>query len=216
MSKNTRITCPECQASHTLRLNVTGRFVCPQCGTQAVVNDIVQPREGLRTSAPMPDDLSFVQLGTTGVLDGTPFEIIGRMRLQLRNDYKNFWCAVHQNGSGFWIAESFGSFAIYNGAWQPYNDNPAKLRSNQIIPLTEGDITGEYVERCEALSFRGELLPWDAVEPGWFVVQAGSKDMRSAFFVTKAYVKRIEYLLGRKVPVENLKLANTLAWNEWN
>ena len=117
--------------------------------------------------------------------------------------------------SGFWMAESFGSFAVYNGAWQPYTDLASKLRSNQTIPLPDGPITGEYVERCESLALLGELLPWSIVEPGWFVVQ-GSKGARTAFFMTKPNVGGVHYLLGKKVPVENLTLANTLPWNEWN
>lgn len=216
MSLHTRITCPGCQAQHTLRLRLTGRFICPYCRAQAVVDGIAQDAcRPLITAAPMPDDLSFVQIGTTGVLDGAPFEVIGRIRLQLRNDYKNFWCAVRKEGSGFWMVESFGSFAVYNGAWQPYTDLASKLRSNQTIPLPDGPVTGEYVERCEGLALLGELLPWSIVEPGWFVVQ-GSKGARTAFFMTKPNVGGIHYLLGKKVPVENLKLANTLPWNEWN
>jgi hypothetical protein len=215
MSTHTRITCPGCQAPYTLRLTHTGSFVCLRCATVAVIDNVVQSGDALRTAAPMPDDLSFVQLGTTGTLDNEPFEIIGRIRLQLRNDYKNFWCAVHKEGRGFWLAESFGSFAVFTPTWHPYTDQPVKLRADKLIPIPDGPVRGDYVERCESLAFLGELMPWNLMDPGWFIVQ-GSKTDRTAIFITKPKMTGVHYLLGRKIPVEKLSLANTLAWNEWS
>ncbi len=61
----------------------------------------------------MPDDWSYIQIGTTGEYKSRPFQIVGRIRLQLRSEYKNFWCAADHKGDSLWIAESFGSISIF-------------------------------------------------------------------------------------------------------
>jgi len=164
--------------------------------------------------AKVPEDWSFLQIGSAGEYKNNAFTIVGRVRLQLRNDYKNFWCAVYSTGKCLWIAESFGSFRVFTTSWQRYKNDATKLRAGKTIHLG-GNIAmqGEYVERCENLRFEGEIGPWNLFRPGFFVVQASRDSGETAIFTI--YRDTVDILTGERVSSEDLKLTNILEWNEW-
>ena len=112
LSRNTPMTCPACNTTHNLQLQDRALLACKQCFT---ILETSNPTD--TPTRPVPEDWSFLQIGTTGNYDNAPFTITGRIRLQLRNDYKNFWSAEYNNGKCLWIVESFASFSVQN--WLP-------------------------------------------------------------------------------------------------
>ena len=107
---------------------------CKKCNA-VVVNNNTSERKG--EFAPPPEDWSFIKLGSGGEVEGKPFKIVGRVRLQLRNDYKNFWCAEYERGKCLWLVESFASFALFTSSWAKYTKKVEKLRAAAWIPINE-------------------------------------------------------------------------------
>jgi len=134
--------------------------------------------------------------------------------MQLRNDYKNFWCAEYSNGESLYIMESFGSFAVFLSPWREYKGKPSKLRAGKTVEIA-GNVTikGEYVEKCEFLSFEGQLGPWPILKKGLFVVQSSMGKKTAVFFIDPK--NRIDYLEGEKVVRERLNFKDIVEWNEW-
>jgi hypothetical protein len=162
----------------------------------------------------MPDDWSYIQIGTTGEFKSRPFQVAGRIRLQLRNEYKNFWCAADHRGDPIWIAESFGSMSVFTSPWQKFPEKVAKLRAGVTIHVSQSlKLVGESVEKCESLSIRGEIAEWILLNPGFFILQAGISSITAYFFPEDE--NNIHMLLGEKATIESLKLKNILQWNEW-
>ncbi|MBA4056441.1 MAG: hypothetical protein C0490_17125 [Marivirga sp.] len=163
---------------------------------------------------PVPDDWSFVDVGSNGEFQSVPFKVTGRVRIQLRNDYKNFWCVEYNQGKCGWIIESFASFLFVASSWVSYEKDATKLRAGNSIPITsELKLKGEYVEKCEGISFQGEIGPWTSFESGFFIVQASDISGKAAIFFIEN--KKVEFLIGEKVLVEKLNLKNIIEWNEW-
>jgi hypothetical protein len=186
--------------------------VCPACGHIIYYQRNADPG---RIPDKIPDDWSFVRLRTTGEYQNEKFIVCGRIRLQLRNDYKNFWCAEYKNGKSLWIVESHASFSVFSGAWMSYEKDPIKLRANLSIPVNSMlTVKGEYVEKCEEMSFEGELSSWKHFDPGFFVVQGSHSNGPTAIF-TILNKHTVDYLLGEKVKIESLNLQNIHEWNEW-
>jgi hypothetical protein len=203
------VTCPTCNTVYTPQLNGRSLLACARCAT------ILQSRDMEATPPrPMPDDWSFVQIGTTGVYKDKPFTIIGRIRLQLRNDYKNCWSAVYGNGQCLWIIESFASFSVFDNPWVEYTGDHTKLRAGSKVSglFDQVSLDGEYVEKCEGLSYAGEVGPWPFFTPGFFVVQA-SENTSTALFLIKG--SEVVHNTGRKVLTEKLGLKQTITWHEW-
>lgn len=190
-------------------LDVSSLLVCKNC------RDIVAYRNG--TEKPVytqvPEDWSFLRIGSTGEFEKQPFKIIGRVRLQLRNDYKNFWTAVYGRDECMWLVESFGSFAVFTSPWRDYDKDATNLRANNTIPISANlKLTGDYVEKCEAITYEGEVGPWKIFRPGFFLVQASGHDQTALFLTNKG---QVEYIIGKTVLLDDLKFQNIITWNEW-
>ncbi|WP_331982959.1 hypothetical protein [Ohtaekwangia sp.] len=188
-------------------------IVCRVCSVM-IFSESVVGAEPVKAE-PVPEDWSFLKIGSAGIYKEQPFTIVGRIRLQLRNDYKNFWSAVYSTGKCLWIAESFGSFSVFTTSWERYTKSPSKLRADKSIQLNEDiAVRGEYVERCERLRFEGEIGQWPALHRGFFVIQASNNNGETAMF-TVHKKENVYILTGEKVARENLKLTNILEWDEW-
>ena len=162
-----------------------------------------------------PEDWSFIKINTTGVYNQQAFTVVGRLRLQLRNEYKNFWSIGLQNGSSLWLMESFGSFAIFPAIWHDYKNAVSNLRAGKTIQVMKGlKLMVEYVEKCEDISCEGEIGSWKQFAPGFFVIQAANNTNEIALFTINNSTD-VDYLGGLKVEYKHLNLNNIIGWDEW-
>lgn len=162
----------------------------------------------------MPSDWSFIQLGTTFKYNERSYEVVGRVRLQLRNDYKNLWSAVHPD-SQVWLMESFASGAVLEDTWKVYGKPVSKLHAGSTFTVRAGiKLRGEYVEKCEGLSIEGEIGEWPLLQPGFFFIQGSNNDYQTAVFTVDAK-QHIKSLQGMKADIDQLQLTNIVGWNEW-
>ncbi len=72
--------CPSCGGAITFTSSITVSVVCPYCRSLVVRRDL--DVEALGKVAQLPPDLTPLQLGSTGMLDGVGFRLIGRVRWQ--------------------------------------------------------------------------------------------------------------------------------------
>jgi hypothetical protein len=211
VTRNSVYSCSSCNTTHTLVLNEPSLLACKNCYEIIASSDNIEKP----LKAPVPSDWSFVQIGSTAEFKKIALRVIGRIRLQLRNEYKNFWCVEAGQGKCMWMMESFGSFAVLDPTWETYDGEVNKLRSGIPIDFRSGKrLTGEYVEKIEGLTYQGELGPWTEFLPGAFMVQASNADGVIAIYFIHSK-EEIKFLAGEKISPENLKLANILMWNEW-
>ena len=212
MNRNSVHSCPSCNTLHTQVLEETTLLACKNCG-EIVFQNIVGYEKPMPSK--VPEDWSFVKVGSSGLFQKKTFTIIGRIRLQLRNEYKNFWCAEVENGKSQWIMESFGSFSVLNPPWHTYTKDASKLRAGQSIEVATGlKYKGEYVERCEGISYEGEIGAWKLFTPGFFLIQASRNDRNTTIFTIEKK-ENVEYLTGSIVLMEELNLQNIVEWNDW-
>ena len=68
--------------------------------------------EAIGQAAQLPDDLSPLQLGTGGELDGLGFTLIGRVRLAYEEGSWTEWCALFGDNRYGWVAEAQGFFMV--------------------------------------------------------------------------------------------------------
>jgi hypothetical protein len=201
------ITCPECGTLNS-QLIKNSLMICKRC--YAIVNGSTDP---VNKAVPMPDDWSFIQIGTTFEHNKKVYSIVGRVRLQLRNDYKNLWYSIDATGERSWLMDSFGSLAVLNVDWKEFTQKSNQLHAGNTIKLSSDFIVrGEFVEKCELMNFQGEIHDWRLMSPGFFVVQAGTERLVALFTTDHNDVNSIT---GEKIEIDQLGLKNILIWDEW-
>jgi len=209
VKKHSTYNCPACNTLHTITLELASLLICKNCGE--IIQDGNSSDKPPRTR--IPEDWSFLRIGSTGEFNKQPFKIIGRVRIQLRNDYKNFWSADNGRGECLWLMESFGSFAVFTSPWREYDKDASKLRAGNAIPVSSDvKLIGDYVEKSEGVSYEGELGPWKLFRPGFFLIQASANGNTAVFLVNKG---NAEYLIGTILSLEDFKFQNIITWNEW-
>jgi hypothetical protein len=111
--------------------------------------------------------------------------------------------------------ESFASFALMEPTWNAYGETKRKLHADASIKIDkELTVKGEFVERCEGITYEGEIGDWTLFDRGFFFIQASDlKGNICVFMVEKK--DSILFLKGMKTEIETLNLKNILVWDEW-
>ena len=68
--------------------------------------------ETIGQMAVLPPDLSPLQIGAKGEVDGQPFTLIGRVRVAYDEGSWNEWCALFPEDKHGWVAEAQGFFMV--------------------------------------------------------------------------------------------------------
>ncbi|MFZ4688513.1 MAG: DUF4178 domain-containing protein [Polymorphobacter sp.] len=125
--------CPNCGAPIAFRSAGLPVVVCEFCRST-----IMRRGEDLAlagTAARVPETISPVQIGTSGVFGGQAFDIIGRVRWHWRHDAGlvgggwSEWLALFGDGSTGWLAEAMGRYTMMMA----------------VLPLPGDDIVGRVI-----------------------------------------------------------------------
>lgn len=105
-----RAACPQCGAPIEFASAASASAVCSFCRST-----VVREGEALRqigTSAALFDDHSPLQLGATGVYQGAPFSVLGRVQLSYEGGTWNEWHVRFDEGKGGWLSEDNGRYVL--------------------------------------------------------------------------------------------------------
>ena len=228
--------CPQCGATVPFQSSVTVSTTCSFCRSIVVRKGLNVESLGLQ--AELPPDLSPLQIGTTGVFEGRPFTLVGRVRVGYTEGAWNEWCADFGEGAWGWIAEAQGHFmASFEIA--PEDDFPGALLmrtsresedtlqvknfghavGRENLPLGKTVAIGgqEYTVRdsklTRVLGADGEL-PFVPVKDGTaWSVDLGASECR---FANAEYSETgLRLFVGRFCEFEDLKFSNLRAVPGW-
>jgi hypothetical protein len=104
------LSCPSCGANVDFRSKASVFAVCSFCKSTLVRHDM--NLENIGKMSEIQDDLTPLQLGTTGNYDGKKFEIIGRLRIAYEDGFWNEWYALFGGDKTGWLAEAQGFYAM--------------------------------------------------------------------------------------------------------
>ena len=214
MSSMTTFTCPECKTTQSLRSDKSLVFICTTCGS------LLRDETSLDLpKRPIPADWSVVQIGSTGSFKGKAFEVIGRVRLQLQKEYKNYWSIWYAQTKEYgWLVESLGFYAICPGNFFEIKDSD---RLKGIVPHESFHISDKATiilddeDYCESLAYTGELPTWSFYAPRFRIVQGNSDKVIASFFHVSVIRELALFLVGEWVSWKSLELKNLNTEHEW-
>lgn len=127
-------TCPSCGAEIGIRSATAVTAVCGYCHSVLLIQQNALVLSG-RHSAVL-NDLSPLQIGTTGMWQGIPFTLIGRMQVSYDAGSWSEWHALMQDGSSAWLSESNDRFVFTRLQPSPPQAKPLPEFSNLKVGST--------------------------------------------------------------------------------
>jgi len=202
--------CDHCGKDYRHQLVDSWLIVCTHC--QHVIKG-----EGLVKSSQltMPDDWSTLQIGTTGKYKNQNFQITGRVRIQMRNDFRNLWCAQYGKET-LWIGQSLEGIGFFNTPFVPYpQEFQPKMRAGIFVAFSESiKLKCEMIDKCLGLHCEGEVSTFPYPDGEFTLLQANNSN-GNTMLVFMRDKEQAQFLWGVTTLVYGVKFENTKKWSEW-
>jgi len=149
--------CPNCGGAVAFQSSIAVFAVCPFCRSMVVRHDVNV--EAIGEMAALPPDLSPLQIGTKGEIDGQGFTLIGRVRLAYDEGSWNEWCALFGDNRIGWVAETQGFFMVsFEVAWPAqFPTDAGELTVGRAIEIEQEAYTVMDCKETVCLGSEGEL-----------------------------------------------------------
>jgi hypothetical protein len=98
-----KISCPSCGGSVKITDEEAVFIACPYCDTQ--INIWGEDLVSFDDVGTIEADGSPLQLGTRGIFEDAPFEVIGRIQHRIEEAFLNEWFILYQDGRLAWLRE---------------------------------------------------------------------------------------------------------------
>ena len=105
-----KANCPGCGAEVVFRSATSAMAVCGYCNTRVLKQGAGVADAG-KLSAVL-EDYTPLQINTSGLLDGAPFTLVGRLQLAYADGHWNEWVAMFDDGSAGWLADASGQYVF--------------------------------------------------------------------------------------------------------
>ena len=201
--------CPQCGAPVPMRAGGMPYAVCAYCQTLIA-------RDGMRDvgkAAALPYDISPIQLGTGGAVDGARFTVVGRVRWGWAEGAWNEWLLQLPDGSTRWLGEAMGQFQILTERDDVAARLPTAIALGDVVEVDGEAMMASDIKTVTCLGGEGDL-PFPTPRD-W---QVQSIDFRSvsglALSVQRDQVGPSAYV-GRYVELADLKPSRLRAIDGW-
>ena len=171
--------------------------------------------EAIGTMAILPPDLSPLQIGTQGDLQGLTFTILGRVRLAYDDGSWNEWFAVFSDGHYGWIAEAQGVFMVSFESTAPDSlSNSDDLTIGRLLNIENQTYSVTDKKKTVCLAAEGELPV--TVPPGRQAVSVDLAGTNGEFASLEYSDGGARLFLGRYAQFEELKFSNLRPVPGWS
>jgi hypothetical protein len=209
--------CPNCGAEIRFRSVALPVRVCDFCRSTVLRRG--DTLEAVGRVAVVPDDVSPLQLSTTGRYARQDFEIIGRVRWRWSGGAWSEWLLQSGDGSCAWLGEAAGRFMLLFPARQALPTDLANaVRDGRIIAGTEAtidDLTYRVNDAREVTCIGGEgELPFSVSRGlGATSVDLLRDDGSCASVQTEG--DEVAAYVGRYVTLAELRPRNLRRFEDW-
>jgi len=173
------ISCPSCGANVNFVSKASIFAVCSYCKSSLVRQNM--NLEVVGKISELRDDLTPIQIGTSGMFDGKKFEVIGRMRIGWADGYWNEWYSLYDGSKESWLVEAQGFLALCF----PYDETPMPTKGvvspgRNVHFGKHGYFQVEDMREVECIYSEGELPvngPQGRISVSVDLTEEGGSDM---------------------------------------
>ncbi len=151
-----KLSCPACGAEVLFKSRSSIFGVCSFCSSTLVRHDM--NIESLGKMTEMPQDMSPLQIGTTGVFENSRFEVVGRQRIGWESGSWNEWYLHFDSGKDGWLADAQGFYMVSFQFFEQTNlPDLSKLRVAEPLMLNKIEFTVDDIREVSCIGSQGEL-----------------------------------------------------------
>jgi hypothetical protein len=172
--------------------------------------------EAIGQAAQLPEDLSPLQIGTHGEIDGQGFILIGRVRIAYDEGSWNEWCALFGDNRYGWVAEAQGFFMV-SFEFTPPDDfakSPGELLPGASWTIQNQTYTVADSKQSTCLGCEGEL-PFQAT-PNRKATSVDLSGVDSRFASMEFSDAGIRLFVGRYARFDDLKFSDLRLVPGWS
>lgn len=125
------INCPNCGGPVVFRSAALPAVVCSYCNSMLARSDAGVAVVGV--SAPLPFDVSPIQLGVRGRFESRGFDVIGRIRWAWTDGSWNEWMLLFDDGTTGWLGDAMGQFMLLRER-PDFTSSDRKVQSGNVFP----------------------------------------------------------------------------------
>ena len=214
-----RANCPNCGAPIAFKSVELPVKVCDYCHSSVLRTG--GNLQAMGKVADVPDDVSPLQLGTTGRVGAHGFELIGRVRWRYADGAWNEWLAYFDDGSTRWLGESMGRYMLLHPVDLAQVQSPVVdlMRGGRDVPpgieatIENVQYWASDVKTVSCVASEGEL-PFNSLG-----LTAQSIDLMSAdehcASIQKAEGEEVEAYAGQYVTLADIAAKNLRSFEGW-
>lgn len=208
-----QLNCTDCKA--TVRFATDGSWArtCSSCQS-LVLRSGDRYAVGLPRMAVLPD-LSPMAVGSVGSFAGAEFRIVGRMRVEGANGYRNFWSLQGRDLPYRWLVHAYGTYALM-AKWpgQFPKSEMRGIKPNRSMKLDDGlDYCAEMLDNSFRFAFEGELM--EPLQLPYTIELEAGRAPNDKVIVHVMADAGLEALVGIMVDFEELHFEHSPTWARW-
>ena len=207
-------SCPQCRRSVQRKLKDSALVLCTNCNAK-VFGEMEIPSDGHGVS----DDLCFLQIGSKGKYLNKKFEIVGRIRMQMKDDFRSLWCALYDDAKNptLWICQSLESLSFAADtfkAFPPKSDVDLKAGGKVVfgdkIKLNVG-----FVSAPLTIQYEGEIARFPKPDGDFIFIHAANHNHTALVVCVNKNLENTEMLWAQTKELGDVQFENTRKFNEW-
>lgn len=149
------LPCPSCGGPLKFRSKTTLFTVCSYCRSNVIRKDMNLEKIG--EMAELPEDLSPIQIGTTGRYNRNKFYVAGRIIYRWSDGIWNEWYLLFDNGKDAWMAEAQGEFIISYPIDLQIFPSEEKLFLDKTVIVQDKNFKVTDIKKVHYIGSEGEL-----------------------------------------------------------
>lgn len=212
--------CPSCGAPIYFRSVQSVFATCGYCRSTVVRRDV--DIEAIGKVAQLTEDMSPLQVGTVGQIDGCGFTVCGRARMAWDDGTWNEWYLLFDDGSDGWLAEAQGFYAVNvatdlaSQSLVSHKSGRSKLdlSPGQSISVSNRWLTVVDIKRAVCVGTEGELPRVTQSNSSFTSADLMGKD--GGYACIELHNSQAYAFIGRYVEWDEIKAANYRQFEGWS
>ncbi len=168
----------------------------------------------IQKAEPVREELTILQVGTTGTYSNQAFEVIGRIQYFFTEGYRNHWFILYKSGKTGWLGDWAGNYSLFQEATYTSLMPLTGRAAGETLSISKISLEIEVIDKVNVIYWEGEVPEQGLLEKNFTAIELFSTNGQMGLLHTSGSGTPHTYL-GQYVALQDLTLQNTRVHHEW-